>query len=150
MLLLVGVGVVWIPLRRSRLGLSMYAIGSDPVAALRSGVDVSRTKIAAYAITGLFAAMGGLALTMNTGIGSPVPGPYTLDSVAAIVLGGVSLAGGRGGMMGPIVAAFILSLIRDNLFFLGVDPNYSTVIQGVILVIVVMIGGLLAMRRKRA
>ena len=109
----------------------MYAIGSDRVAALRSGVDVGRTKVAAYAITGLFAAMGGLAFTMNTGIGSPVQGPYTLDSVAAIVLGGVSLAGGRGGMMGPILAAFILSLIRENLFFLGVDPNYSTVIQGV-------------------
>ena len=68
---------------------------------------------------------------MNTGIGTPVPGPYTLRSVAAIVLGGVSLAGGRGGMLGPIVAAFILALIRNNLFFLGVDPNYSTVIQGV-------------------
>jgi ribose transport system permease protein len=150
LVLLLGVGVVWIPLRRSKLGLSIYAIGSDQVAALRSGVNVGRTKIAAYAIGGLFAAMGGLALTMNTGIGTPVPGPYTLTSVAAIVLGGVSLVGGRGGMFGPIVAAFILALIRYDLFFLGVDPNYSTVIQGVILVIVVMIGGLVTLRAKRA
>ena len=52
--------------------------------------------------------MGGLAITVSTGIGSPVPGPYTLDSVAAIVLGGVSLAGGRGGVLGPIVAVVIL------------------------------------------
>ena len=148
--LVVGVGAVWIPLRRSRLGLSIYGIGSDKVAALRSGVNVSRTKVAAYAIGGLFAAMGGLALTMNTGIGTPVPGPYTLASVAAIVLGGVSLVGGRGGMFGPIVAAFILALIRYDLFFLGVDPNYSTVIQGVILVIVVMIGGLVTLRAQRA
>ncbi len=79
-----------------------------------------------------------------------MPGDYTLNGVAAIVLGGVSLAGGRGGMLGPIAAAFVLSLIRINLVFLGVDPNYSTVIQGVILIIVVMIGGLVALRRSRA
>lgn len=150
LLVLISVAVVWLPLRRSRLGLSMYAVGSNPVAALRSGVDVSRTKVAAYAVTGLFAAAGGLTLTMITGIGSPVPGDYTLNGVAAIVLGGVSLAGGRGGMLGPITAAFVLSLIRVNLVFLGVDPNYSTVIQGVILIIVVMIGGLVALRRSRA
>lgn len=149
-LVLVGIGIVWIPLRRSRLGLAIYAIGSDRVAALRSGVDVSRTKVVAYSVTGLFAAIGGLALTMNTGIGTPVPGPYTLSAVAAIVLGGVSLVGGRGGMLGPIAAAFILTLIRSDLFFLGVDASYSTVIQGVILVIVVMVGGLVGMRRHRA
>ena len=93
--LVVVVGVVWIPLRRSTLGLSLYAIGSDRLAAFRSGVSVGRTKIIAYALTGLFCALGGLALTASTGFGSPVPGAYTLQSVAAIVLGGVSLAGGR-------------------------------------------------------
>ena len=67
--------------------------------------------------------MGGLALTASTGIGAPVPGPYTLQSVAAIVLGGVSLAGGRGGVVGPIVAVIILALVRTDLTFLGVDPN---------------------------
>jgi ribose transport system permease protein len=148
-LVLVSVAVVWLPLRRSRLGLSMYAVGSNSVAALRSGVDVGRTKVAAYAVCGLFAAAGGLTLTMVTGIGSPVPGAYTLDGVAAIVLGGVSLAGGRGGMLGPIAAAFILAAIRLNLVFMGVDPNYSAVIQGVILIIVVMIGGLVTLRRAR-
>ncbi len=140
--MLVVVAVVWIPLRRSRLGLSIYAVGSDRLAALRSGVDVGRTKIARVrASRACSPRCGGLALTMITGIGIPVPGPYTLGGVAAIVLGGVSLAGGRGGMAGPIAAAFILALIRADLVFLGVDPNYSTVIQGVILVIVVMIGG---------
>jgi ribose transport system permease protein len=150
LLVLVSVAVVWLPLRRSRLGLSMYALGSNPVAALRSGVNVNRTRIAAYMVTGLFAAAGGLTLTMITGIGSPVPGAYTLNGVAAIVLGGVSLAGGRGGMLGPIAAAFILSLIRVDLVFLGVEPSYSTVIQGVILIVVVMVGGLVALRRSRA
>jgi ribose transport system permease protein len=143
------VAVVWIPLRRSRLGLSIYAIGSDRLAAFRSGVEVNRTRIAAYVIAGFFAAAGGLALTMTTGIGTPIPGPYTLLSVAAIVLGGVSLAGGRGGLVGPVVAVFVLALIRADLTFLGVDPNFTTVIQGVIMVVVVMLGAYLTLRRAR-
>ena len=149
-LLAVLVGLVWIPLRRARLGLSIYAIGSDRLSAFRSGVQVGRTKVAAYAITGLFAAMGGLVLTMSTGIGSPVPGNYLLASVAAVVLGGVSLAGGRGGIVGPIVAVFVLRLVRADLTFLSVDTNYTTVIEGAIMVGIVMLGGVVALRRRRA
>ncbi|HTC86124.1 MAG TPA: ABC transporter permease, partial [Candidatus Acidoferrum sp.] len=85
--LLVIVAVIWIPVSRSRQGLSLYAIGSNQLAAFRSGVPVGRTKILAYALTGLFAAFGGLSLTASTGIGTPVPGPYTLESVATVVLG---------------------------------------------------------------
>ena len=147
--LAVVVGVVWIPLRRSTLGLSLYAVGSDPLAAFRSGVSVGRTKIIAYALTGLFSAIGGLSLTASTGIGSPVPGSYTLQSVAAIVLGGVSLAGGRGGVVGPIIAVVVLALIRTDLTFVGVNPNFSTVVQGVILIGVVMFGSMVAMRKVR-
>jgi ribose transport system permease protein len=150
LVLLVVVGVVWLPLRRSRLGLSLYAVGSDRLAAFRSGVDVSRTKIAAYGVGGLFAGAGGLALTMTTGIGTPVTAAYTLSGVAAIVLGGVSLAGGRGGMLGPMAAAYILALIPQILVFQGIDPNYGTVIQGVIMVLVVMIGGFITLRRQRS
>jgi ribose transport system permease protein len=147
--LIVTVGVVWIPLRRSVLGLSLYAVGSNRLAAFRSGVAVDRTKIIAYSLTGLFCALGGLAVTASTGSGSPVPGPYTLQSVAAIVLGGVSLAGGRGGIVGPIIAVFILQLVRTDLTFLEVNPNFSTVIQGVILIGVVLLGSVLTMRRIR-
>ncbi|HVM23833.1 MAG TPA: ABC transporter permease [Candidatus Limnocylindrales bacterium] len=148
--LLVVVGAIWIPLRRSRLGLSIYAIGSDRLAAFRSGVDVARTKIVAYSLTGLFAALGGLALTASTGIGTPIPGPYLLLSVAAVVLGGVSLAGGRGGLLGPIVGIYILGLIRADLTFLGMEPGLSTVVQGVIMVAVVMVGAYLTLRRQAA
>lgn len=147
-LLVVAVGIIWIPLRRSRLGLSIYAVGSDRLAAFRIGVEVGRTRIAAYAITGLFAGAGGIALTMTVGIGTPIPGPYLLLSVAAIVLGGVSLAGGQGSMVGPILAVFVLALMRADLTFLGIDPNFSTVIQGVIMVVVVMIGAFLTLRRS--
>jgi ribose transport system permease protein len=149
-LLIVCLGAVWIPLRRSRLGLSIYAIGSSELAAFRSGVAVARTRIAAYAIAGLFAAMGGLSLTMATGIGAPIPGPYLLASVAAVVLGGVVLGGGRGGLVGPIVAVFILRLVRTDLTLLSVDPNAAAIIEGAIMVIVVMFGAFIAMRDRRS
>ena len=148
-LLVLALGVVWIPLRRSRLGISMYAIGSDRLAAFRSGVPVDRTRVAAYSLAGLFAAMGGLVITMNTGVGTPIQGPYLLASVAAVVLGGVSLAGGKGGLVGPILAVFILRLVRQDLTFMSVDPNVSQVIDGLIMVVVIIIGGLVALRSKR-
>ena len=148
--LFVIVAIIWIPIRRSRLGLSLYAIGSHQLAAFRSGVSVGRTKIIAYALGGLFAALAGLSLTASTGIGTPVPGPYTLLSVAAVVLGGVSLAGGRGGLVGPIVAVMVLSLIRTDMTFLKLNTNLATVAQGVILIAVVMFGTLIQFRRERS
>jgi ribose transport system permease protein len=148
--LAVVVAVVWLPLRRSSVGLALYAVGSHPLAAFRSGVAIGPTKIFAYALTGFFSALGGLALTATGGVGAPVPGSYTLQSVAAIVLGGVSLAGGRGGVLGPIIAVIVLALVRTDLFFGGVDPNWSTAIQGAILIAVVMFGSLVAMRKVRA
>ncbi len=147
-LMIVALGIVWIPLRRSKLGLSIYAIGSSELAAFRSGVPVARTKIAAYAIGGLFAAAGGLVLTMSTGIGAPIPGPYLLASVAAVVLGGVVLGGGRGGLLGPILAVFVLRLVRTDLTLLAVDPNITSIIEGVIIVVVVMFGAFIAMRGR--
>ncbi|HEV8697536.1 MAG TPA: ABC transporter permease [Candidatus Limnocylindrales bacterium] len=148
--LIVIVALIWLPIRRSRIGLSIYAVGSNSLAAFRSGVSVGRTKIMAYTLTGLFSALAGLSLTASTGIATPVPGPYTLLSVAAVVLGGVSLAGGRGGVFGPIVAVMILSLLRTDMTFLRLNTNLATVAQGVILIGVVMIGSLIQMRRVRA
>lgn len=148
--LIVVVAVVWIPVSRSRLGLSIFAIGSNRLAAFRSGVPVGRTKIVAYALTGLFSALAGLSLTASTGIGTPVPGPYTLLSVAAVVLGGVSLAGGRGGLFGPVVGVLVLQMIRTDMTFLSIDTNLALVAQGLILVGVLMVGSLILMRRSRA
>lgn len=147
--LVICLTAVWLPLRRSKLGLAIYAIGSDPLAAFRSGVSVGRTKIAAYALTGIFAAMGGLTLTMSTGIGEPIPGPYLMASVAAVVLGGVVLGGGRGGLIGPIIAVIILRLVRMDLALLSVDPNVTTIIEGSIMVVVVMFGGILAAKGRK-
>jgi ribose transport system permease protein len=85
---------------------------------------------------------------MSTGIGAPIPGPYLLASVAAVVLGGVALGGGRGGIVGPIVAVLILRLVRSDLTFLSVDPNVTTIIEGAIMVAVVMLGALVALRGR--
>jgi ribose transport system permease protein len=147
-LLVVCLGLVWVPLRLSGRDLSIYAIGSNPLAAFRSGVPVARTKIFAYALGGLFGAMGGLSLTMSTGIGAPIPGPYLLASVAAVVLGGVALSGGRGGIVGPIAAVFILRLVRTDLTLLAVDPNVTAIIEGTIMVLVVMFGAYIALRGR--
>lgn len=146
----IAIAVVWVPLKRSKLGLSIYATGSDELAAFRSGVAVGRTKILAYGICGLFAAMGGLSLLGLTGIGEPVPGPYLLASVAAVVLGGVVLGGGIGGILGPIIAVFVLRIIRTILTLVAVDPNVTTIVEGTIMVAVVMFGAFVMMRGRRA
>ncbi|MGH7120032.1 MAG: ABC transporter permease [Acetobacteraceae bacterium] len=149
-LLAVVVTVIWLPIRTSRLGLALYAVGSDRTAAFRSGVGVESTRFLAYVIGGLFNAVGGLALTMTTGIGAPLSGAfYTLTGLAAVVIGGVSLAGGRGGMVGPVLAAYILTLIPTDLIFLNIDPNFGQVIKGTLIVLVVMSGGLATLLRQR-
>ncbi len=147
--LAVAVALVWVPLKRSKPGLAIYAMGSHELAAYRSGVNIAATRILAYAICGLFAAMGGLALTLATGNGEPTPGPYLMASVAAVVLGGVVLGGGKGGLLGPILAVFILRLVRLDLTLLSVDPNVATIVEGLIMVAVVMLGGVIALRGKR-
>ncbi|SFD21108.1 ABC transporter permease [Devosia psychrophila] len=147
--LIAFVVIFWLPLRRSKLGLSIYAIGSDQHAAFRSGVPIGLTRVAAYGFAGLFAALGGLSITLSTGIGEPIAGPYLMASVAAVVLGGVALTGGKGGLLGPIIAVFILRTLRLDLTLLSVDPNVTTIIEGTIMVAVVMAGGLLAMRGRR-
>jgi len=149
LLILLGTyAVLWLTIRRTRPGLALYAVGSNRPAAYLAGVNVSATRILAYAFSGAFAALGGLALTASSGIGDPNSGTiYTLNSVAAVVLGGVSLLGGVGGLIGPIAAAFVLTLVKSLMILRGVDQNYAQVIQGTLIVLVVMLGGL-AIRQK--
>jgi ribose transport system ATP-binding protein len=148
-LLVVALAAIWIPIRISKTGLRIYATGSDEIAAFRSGVNVKLARLSAYILSGVFSAIGGLGLTMTTGIGSPRAGVlYTLSGLAAVVIGGVSLTGGRGGIVGPVIAAFVLTLIPADLIFLNIDPNFGQVIQGTLIVLVVMAGGLMASMRK--
>jgi ribose transport system permease protein len=147
-ILLVVLLCFWTPIRWTKPGLAIYAIGSSRNAAFLSGISVARTRIGAYALGGALAGCGGLALTATSGIGDPLSGQYyTLNSVAAVVLGGVSLLGGIGGLIGPVMAAFALTLVKSILILKGVDQNWAQVIQGTLIVVVVMIGGL-ALRQK--
>ncbi len=149
-ILVAVVAIVWIPIRSHRVGLSIFAVGSDRQAAARSGVNVARGRLSAYTLGGFFAGAAGVALTMNTGTGDPLSGSaFTLTAVATIVLGGVNLLGGRGGLLGPIAGAYILELLATDLVFLGISPSYAEVIQGVVIVLIVMVGGLAALRQMR-
>jgi ribose transport system permease protein len=142
--------LVWLPLSRSRWGTAIYAIGSDRRAAFLTGVSVARTRILAYAVGGLLSGMAGLVTTAFTGRGEPresIGAAFTLSSVAAVVLGGVLLRGGVGGLLGPVLAALSLGLIPPIMLGLGVDPAYAEIVRGVVIILVVMVGGLLTIRR---
>jgi ribose transport system permease protein len=139
--------------RRSRLGLSMYAIGSDAIAARLAGLDGRQAKIASYAIGGAMAALAGLATVALTGTGDPrfsVGANATLNSVAAIVLGGIALTGGVGSVIGVVAAAVILIMLNPILSAMGINPNNAQVIQGLLIAGVMMVGGLSALLRERA
>jgi ribose transport system permease protein len=142
--------LVWVPLRWLRPGLALYAIGSNRNAAYLSGISVARTRVGAYLLAGVFTGLAGLALSASSGIGDPNSGTtYTLNSVAAVVLGGVALLGGVGGLIGVIAAAYVLTLSKIILLLRGTDPNYANVYQGALIILVVVIGGLLT-RKTRA
>ncbi|MEM7032139.1 MAG: ABC transporter permease [Chloroflexota bacterium] len=139
--------------RRSRLGLSLYATGSDQVAAQLAGLDIRRAKIWSYAIGGAMAAFAGLATVAITGTGDPrfsIGATATLNSVAAVVLGGVALVGGTGSVLGVVAAAIILIVLNPILSAVGINPNNAQIIQGVLIAGVMMIGGLVTLLRERA
>jgi ribose transport system permease protein len=141
--------LVWVPLRWLRPGLALYAVGSNRNSAYLSGIGVARTRVGAYLLAGLFTGLAGLALSASSGIGDPNSGTtYTLNSVAAVVLGGVSLLGGVGGLIGVIAAAYVLTLSKIVLLLRGTDPNYANVYQGALIILVVVIGGLLTRKTK--
>jgi ribose transport system permease protein len=141
--------IVWVPLRWLRPGLALYAVGSNRNSAYLSGIGVARTRVGAYMLAGVFTGLGGLALSASSAIGDPNSGAtYTLNSVAAVVLGGVSLLGGVGGLIGVIAAAYVLTLSKIILLLRGTDPNYANVYQGALIILVVVIGGLLTRKTK--
>jgi ribose transport system permease protein len=143
---------IWLPLQRSRLGISFYAIGSNKEAAFLSGINVAGTRIALYSVGGVFAGLCGVSLTAITQAASPfavISNTATLNSVAAAVLGGVALSGGIGGLFGPALASLVLYYIPTIMLGYGIDPAYSQIIQGALTVLVVLVGGLLRARNKR-
>jgi ribose transport system permease protein len=147
--LLAVVLIVWVPFRRSVLGRAAYAAGSSEVAAYMSGVPIRRAKFAAYTLAGLLAAIGGLFLTFFTYTGEAAyasGNAYTLFSIAAVVLGGVSLFGGRGSAIGAIFGALAFRTIGDLLFVFDFDPLWQPLFQGVVLLVSVSLGAFVLFR----
>jgi ribose transport system permease protein len=139
--------------RRTRLGLSIYALGSNSVAARLAGLDVERAKLASYAIGGAMAALAGLATVAITGTGDPrftVGANATLNSIAAVVLGGVALTGGSGSVLGVVATSVILIMLNPILTAMGILANNAQVIQGVLIAGVMMVGGIATVLRERA
>jgi len=142
-LLAAVVAIVWWPFRRSVVGRAVYAVGSAEVAAYMSGVPIRRAKLVAYTLSGLLASVAGLFVTFVTysGEASAAGGStYTLYSIAAVVLGGVSLFGGSGSAIGAIFGALMFRTIGDLLFVFNVEPLWQPLFQGLVLLGAVCLG----------
>jgi ribose transport system permease protein len=145
--------VVWVPFSRSVTGRAAYSVGSSEVAAYMSGVPIRRAKFVAYTLSGLLASMGGLFLTFFTYTGEAAyasGNTYTLFSIAAVVLGGVSLFGGTGSVIGAIFGALAYRTIGDLLFVFDFDPLWQPLFQGAVLMLAVSLGafGLFRVRNR--
>jgi len=152
LVLLLAVAVlIWLPFRNSVIGRGCYAIGSAEGAAYMSGLDIGRSKLAAYTLAGPLAGVAGLMLTFVTFSGeasAPIGGTYTLNSIAAVVIGGTALYGGAGGAIGSIFGAFILRTIDDLLFVFDLPPLWQPLFQGVVLLGAVSLGAARVFRVK--
>ena len=145
--ILVVVVLLWKLYIATPLGLGIYAAGENPVGAYRSGVKTDHVLVAAYAISGLLSSGAGLFVAAQTGSGDPVIGnAFTLNSIAAAVLGGIGFLGGQGSMRGALAGSLLLSLMISVMFFLGFTPVAQYVAQGLIIIGAVAIP---QFRRKR-
>lgn len=148
--LLLGIAttvIFWIILNRSRFGHSVFAIGGNENAAYSSGIMVDRVKVAVYAIAGLLSALAGIMLAAQMYSGDPTVGVnLTNNSITTAVVGGTSLAGGKGGLIGNIAGVFILIIINNILNLIGVSSFYQYVVQGGILILALAISSLRARR----
>ena len=139
------IALVWVPFSRSLYGRAAYAIGSAESAAYMSGLPLQRAKLATYALSGLLSGVAGLYLTFfsYTGEAAYASGSaYTLYSIAAVVLGGVSLAGGRGSVVGAVFGAIAFRTVGDLLFVFDLDPLWQPLFQGLVLLAAVSLGAI--------
>jgi ribose transport system permease protein len=151
-MVLIGVVLlIWIPYRRSILGRAAYATGSSEQAAYMSGVPIARAKLLAYALSGLLCACAGLMLTFLTYSAiakSAIGADYTLNSIAAVVIGGTSLFGGVGSAIGSIFGAFVLKTVGDLLIVFDINPVLQPLFVGVVLLLAVSLGSFRLLRIK--
>ena len=130
--------VMWLILRETAFGRHVYAIGDDPEAARLMGIPVNRVLIQVYVLAGFFYAVGGWLLLGRIGSGDPNAGQTAnLDTITAVVIGGTSLFGGRGSLMGSLIGALIVGVFINGLQIMGVDPLYQRLITGILVILAV-------------
>jgi ribose transport system permease protein len=141
--------VIWLLLGLTAYRRTLYAVGSNDATAFASGVNVAAVRVVAYTLGGLFAGVGALALIALTSSANPsLSSTYTLLAIAAVALGGTSLWGGRGGLIGPMLGAASIYLLGNLLITLQVDPSYLQVMYGGMLIFAVVLGGLAGRARE--
>ncbi len=140
-IVLAGGVLLWLFLRRTALGVALYAVGTDPTAAELSGINVRFTRIAAFAGGGLCYALAGYYFSAEIGSGDPrVNDTFLLFMFASVAIGGTSLMGGRGGVIGSFIGAGILTVMQKMLFALGVAEFYTNVFSGLIMIVAIFFG----------
>lgn len=138
--MIITFAVLWVILHKTSFGRKTYAIGGNVKAAIVSGIKVSRFKIMIYSLAGLFSALAGAILTSRLNSAQPTAGTsYELDAIAAVVLGGTSLSGGRGRIVGTLIGALIIGTLNNGLNLLGVSSFYQMVVKGIVILIAVLI-----------
>lgn len=124
---------------KTKFGRHIYAIGGNESAARLSGININKVKIWVYAIAGILAAVGGIILTSRLDSAQPNAGmSYELDSIAAVVIGGTSLSGGRGSIMGTVQGALIIGVLNSGLVLLNVSPFWQQIIKGLVILVAVI------------
>ena len=126
--------------RQTRLGRYIYAIGGNETAARFSGINISAVKMIVYALAGAMAAIGGIIVTSRLDSAQPnAGGSYELDAIAAVVIGGTSLSGGRGTIWGTVMGAIIIGVLNNGLVLLNVSPFWQQVVKGAVILLAVII-----------
>ncbi|PTI72081.1 ABC transporter permease [Mammaliicoccus vitulinus] len=132
--------VLAIILQKTTFGRHTYAIGGNEIASKISGIKVNRVKILIYGISGLMSALAGAILTSRLNSAQPTAGTsYELDAIAAVVLGGTSLTGGKGRIVGTLIGVLIIGVLNNGLNLLGVSSFYQQVVKGIVILIAVLI-----------
>lgn len=125
---------------KTKLGRYIYAIGSNENASLLSGININKVKIMVYTLAGILAAVGGLMVTSRLNSAQPNAGTgYELDSIAAVVIGGTSLSGGKGSIWGTVLGAIIIGVLNNGLVLLNVSPFWQQVVKGFVILLAVII-----------
>ncbi len=132
--------VAWYVLSQTGVGRHIYALGNNPEAARLTGINTRRLLLGVYTVAGLIYGLAGLLLVARTSVGDPNAGQTdNLDSITAVVLGGTSLFGGRGGVIGTLIGALIVGIFRNGLQLIGVASIYQVLITGILVILAVTV-----------